>query len=168
MGRKVMCHYITLLVLILTIRTKNVNTELFTAVTDMEELLETESVLINNLEGYINAQEQKLGILRQKVQTYQREHKEAAKDVSQYLSNPINGFLLTKRLTADWKDLETLMVADVGTPFIKNVSSYRDYLKFPNDEDLNGAAVALMRLQDTYKLDTANLAKGELNGIQYR
>lgn len=32
---------------------------------------------------------------------------------------------------------------------------------------MNGAAVALTRLQDTYKLDTASLARGELNGIQY-
>ena len=40
-------------------------------------------------------------------------------------------------------------------------------LKFPSDEDLNGAAVALTRLQDTYKLDTASVARGELNGVQY-
>jgi prolyl 4-hydroxylase len=40
-------------------------------------------------------------------------------------------------------------------------------LRFPSDEDLNGAAVALMRLQDTYKLDTHALAKGELLGKKY-
>jgi prolyl 4-hydroxylase len=32
---------------------------------------------------------------------------------------------------------------------------------------LNGAAVALMRLQDTYHLNTASVARGELNGVQY-
>jgi len=37
-------------------------------------------------------------------------------------------------------------------------------LRFPNEEDLNGAAVALMRLQDTYKLDTHALAEGKLLG----
>lgn len=41
-------------------------------------------------------------------------------------------------------------------------------MKFPSDEDLNGAAVALTRLQDTYKLDTAEIARGEINGIKYR
>lgn len=48
-----------------------------------------------------------------------------------------------------------------------NITSYRGYLKFPTDEDLNGAAVALTRLQDTYNLDTSSLARGELNGVQY-
>lgn len=38
--------------------------EVFTALSDMEELLETEAVLINNLESYVAAQEQKLNYLR--------------------------------------------------------------------------------------------------------
>lgn len=40
-------------------------------------------------------------------------------------------------------------------------------LKFPTEEDLNGAAVALTRLQDTYDLDTESLAEGKLNGVKY-
>lgn len=51
--------------------------------------------------------------------------------------------------------------------FIENVTNYRNILKFPTDEDLNGAAVALTRLQVTYNLETASLARGELNGVQY-
>lgn len=51
--------------------------------------------------------------------------------------------------------------------FIENVTNYRNVLKFPTDEDLNGAAVALTRLQDTYNLETSSLARGELNGVQY-
>lgn len=41
-----------------------VSGEIFTALADMEELLETEAVLIGNLEAYIEAQEQKLDYLR--------------------------------------------------------------------------------------------------------
>ncbi|KAG7254859.1 hypothetical protein CRUP_028079, partial [Coryphaenoides rupestris] len=33
---------------------------------------------------------------------------------------------------------------------------------FPNDDDQVGAAKALMRLQDTYKLDTQVIASGDL------
>ncbi|XP_055612351.1 uncharacterized protein LOC129758762 [Uranotaenia lowii] len=141
--------------------------ELFTALADMEELLETEAVLIANLDNYIRVQEDKLDQLRRKSAEYQREHSEAAKDVSAYLSNPVNAFLLTKRLTTDWRDLESTMSYDVGAEFLENITNYRDVLKFPSDEDLNGAAVALMRLQDTYNLDTASVARGELNGVQY-
>lgn len=52
--------------------------------------------------------------------------------------------------------------------FLENVTNYRDTLKFPTDEDLNGAAVALMRLQDTYNLETSNVARGIINGVHYR
>ena len=35
----------------------------------------------------------------------------------------------------------------------------------PKYEDLTGAATALMRLQDTYHLDTSNIAHGDLGGV---
>lgn len=37
---------------------------------------------------------------------FQEKHAEAMKDPSAYLANPINAYLLTKRLTTDWKKLE--------------------------------------------------------------
>lgn len=39
------------------------NAELFTALVEMEELLDTEAVLINNLDQYIRKQEDKLVFL---------------------------------------------------------------------------------------------------------
>lgn len=39
-----------------------------------------------------------------------------------------------------------------------------DMLRWPDEEDLNGVAIALMRLQDTYNLDTAQLARGNILG----
>lgn len=51
---------------------------------------------------------------------------------------------------------------------LENFTMHRNFLKFPSDEDLNGAAIALIRLQDTYKLETSSIARGELNGVQYR
>ena len=101
------------------------------------------------------------------VEDYAREHEEASRNIQQYLSNPINAYLLVKRLTTDWKRVEELISEDVGNAFVANITSSRSDLKFPTDEDLNGAAVALMRLQDTYKLETAQVARGVLNGVQY-
>ncbi|XP_046465061.1 prolyl 4-hydroxylase subunit alpha-1 isoform X1 [Neodiprion pinetum] len=141
--------------------------ELYTALADMEELLETESVLIDTLHGFIHAQEERLATLKRNVEDYAREHEEASRNIQQYLSNPINAYLLVKRLTTDWKRIEELITEDVGKAFVSNITNSRNDLKFPTDEDLNGAAVALMRLQDTYKLDTAHVARGVLNGVQY-
>lgn len=40
--------------------------------------------------------------------------------------------------------------------------------KFPDANDLNGAAVALTRLQQTYKLNTSDLANGKIKETQYK
>lgn len=50
--------------ILLSITSRNALAELYTALADMEELLETEAVLIDTLNGYITAQEQRLATLR--------------------------------------------------------------------------------------------------------
>lgn len=49
-----------------------------------------------------------------------------------------------------------------------NITSQRDSnnAKFPDDEDLKGAAIALMRLQDTYRLETRDMAQGKIQGVK--
>lgn len=46
--------------------------------------------------------------------------------------------------------------------FISNMSAHRQY--FPDEEDQTGAAKALMRLQDTYQLDSEAFSRGKLPG----
>lgn len=53
-----------LLLLLLVVDVARVHGEVYTALAEMEELLETESVLISNLEGYIRVQEDKLSYLK--------------------------------------------------------------------------------------------------------
>ncbi|KAL1123070.1 hypothetical protein AAG570_002158 [Ranatra chinensis] len=144
-----------------------VDGELYTALADLEELLHTESLLIGTLQRYIAQQEHRLAVAKRRLVEFQKEYEIATDDVTKYLSNPINAYLLVKRLTTDWKNTEALMTDDLSQEVAQNLTEYRKYLKFPTDEDLTGAATALMRLQDTYKIDTASLARGELNGVQY-
>lgn len=47
--------------------------------------------------------------------------------------------------------------------FISNLTIQRQF--FPNDEDQAGAAKALMRLQDTYQLETSIISSGQLPGL---
>lgn len=54
------------------------------------------------------------GFIR-RISEYQREHNEASRDISKYISNPINAYLLTKRLTSDWKAVEQVMAHDVSS-----------------------------------------------------
>jgi len=47
-----------------------VGAELYTCLADMEELLETEALLMQTLDGYIQAQEEKLQMLRRLVNVH--------------------------------------------------------------------------------------------------
>lgn len=51
---------------------------------------------------------------------------------------------------------------------IKNITEQKELIKFPTLDDLHGAALALARLQSTYKLETNDLANGILGGVKYR
>ncbi|XP_066146817.1 prolyl 4-hydroxylase subunit alpha-1 isoform X1 [Euwallacea fornicatus] len=160
------CHTFSLVISLLFL-SKSCRSEVFTAMVDLEDLLDTEHVLINTLENYVKAEEQKLELLKRYITLYQRQQNQARDDPQEYLANPINAYTLVKRLTADWTHVEALVSTTLNADTLANISYFKEHMKFPTDEDLNGAAVALMRLQDTYRLDTSSLARGELNGVKY-
>ena len=56
-------------------------------------------------------------------------------------------------LACGWTCVELLASLDAKTD------------EFPSQEDLSGAAMALLRLQDTYALSTKHLAAGNVQGI---
>ncbi|CAB0000627.1 unnamed protein product, partial [Nesidiocoris tenuis] len=86
-----------------------IRAELYTAITDLEDLLDTEAMFMETLNRYIQREEKKLERLKRKAEEYKKEHSLASADVSEYLSNPINAYLLVKRLTTDWTTTESLM-----------------------------------------------------------
>ncbi len=143
-----------------------VSGELFTAVVDLERLLNTEKTIASLLDNYLQAESDRLSKLRYFKDNYERIHKVAAKDSQLYLANPVNAYLLVKRLTTDWKQVENLVVsgpAETGRAALANLSSSLDTsASFPSPEDFAGAADALIRLQDTYKLDTSSIARGQI------
>ncbi|KOB65969.1 Prolyl 4-hydroxylase alpha subunit, partial [Operophtera brumata] len=51
--------------------------------------------------------------------------------------------------------------------YIKNVTMNHSDVKYPTLEDLSGAAQALTRLQETYRLNVRELSEGILNGDVY-
>ncbi|KAI4458947.1 prolyl 4-hydroxylase alpha subunit [Holotrichia oblita] len=103
-------------------------------------------------------------LLRKYVEAYTDQYKKASEDVQAYVESPINAYLLVKRLTTDLEVVQDLIITN--TESISDIDKLKPGLKFPSDEDLNGAAMALARLQDTYKLDTSSLANGEINGVK--
>lgn len=138
---------------------------MFTSSADLERLLSTEAELVRALKDYVQLEEDRLTKLKNVMTIYDKVSQEATSDVERYIGNPLNSFLLIKRLTSDWKELKHLIKdEDIFTNLTDN---FQRPLKWPSEEDLSGAAQALTRLQETYNLDPTDLTHGKLQGVNY-
>ncbi|XP_054428598.1 prolyl 4-hydroxylase subunit alpha-1 isoform X3 [Pteronotus mesoamericanus] len=132
----------------------------FTSIGQMTDLIYTEKDLVTSLKDYIKAEEDKLEQIKKWAEKLDRLTSTATKDPEGFVGHPVNAFKLVKRLNTEWSELENLVLKDMSDGFISNLTIQRQY--FPNDEDQVGAAKALLRLQDTYNLDTDTISKGNL------
>uniref|UniRef100_A0A3Q3JQ62 procollagen-proline 4-dioxygenase n=1 Tax=Monopterus albus TaxID=43700 RepID=A0A3Q3JQ62_MONAL len=138
------------------------HSDLFTSTGQMTDLLFIEKDLVTSLKAYIRVEENKLELIKQWADKLHVLSAAATQDPEGFLGNPVNAFKLMKRLNTEWGELESLVLTDMSDVFISNLTIQRQY--FPNDEDQAGAAKALMRLQDTYQLDTNTISTGQLPG----
>lgn len=138
--------------------------ELFTALNDLQSLVYYERDVVNTLRNYITEESKRLEDIKRYVADYKAHSEEALKDPQKYLANPVNSYLLIKKFTIEWEELQDLIKKNHATEAMNNISSIAG--SFPTNEDLTGAAAGLMRLQDTYKLPTKTMAKGEFGGVK--
>ncbi|KAL7869936.1 hypothetical protein AOLI_G00139240 [Acnodon oligacanthus] len=137
--------------------------DFFTSIGQMTDLLFTEKDLVTSLKDYIKAEESKLEQVKLWAEKLDALTATATQDPEGFLGHPVNAFKLMKRLNTEWGEVEDLVLRDMSDGFISNLTIQRQY--FPNDEDQTGAAKALLRLQDTYKLDTQTISTGDLPGV---
>ncbi|XP_075894350.1 prolyl 4-hydroxylase subunit alpha-1b isoform X1 [Nelusetta ayraudi] len=142
------------------------HSDFFTSIGHMTDLLYTEKDLVTSLKDYIRAEENKLERLKQWADKLDSLSATATQDPEGFLGHPVNAFKLMKRLNTEWGDLESLVLSDTTDGFISNLTIQRQH--FPTDEDQTGAAKALLRLQDTYKLDSNTISTGNLPGVKHK
>uniref|UniRef100_A0A8C7W252 procollagen-proline 4-dioxygenase n=1 Tax=Oncorhynchus mykiss TaxID=8022 RepID=A0A8C7W252_ONCMY len=155
-----------LLVLSCLFQTLSAHSDFYTSIGHMTDLLYTEKDLVTSLKNYITAEENKLKQVKQWAEKLDVLSAIAMQDPEGFLGNPVNAFKLMKRLNTEWGDLESLVLKDTKEGFISNLTLQRQH--FPTDEDQTGAAKALLRLQDTYRLDTNTISTGDLPGVTHK
>ncbi|CAO2643102.1 Prolyl 4-hydroxylase subunit alpha-2 [Lemmus lemmus] len=137
-----------------------VQAEFFTSIGHMTDLIYAEKDLVQSLKEYILVEEAKLSKIKSWASKMEALTSQSAADPEGYLAHPVNAYKLVKRLNTEWPALGDLVLQDSAAGFVANLSVQRQF--FPTDEDESGAARALMRLQDTYKLDPDTISRGEL------
>eukprot|EP00118_Oscarella_pearsei_P022728 m.265835 g.265835 ORF g.265835 m.265835 type:complete len:197 (+) comp40493_c2_seq24:122-712(+) len=141
------------------------NSELFTALVHMENLVSTEHDLATSLQRYLAAEEERLNRIKTLAHSVTNISDAATEDVSKYLGHPVNAYRLLRRFVSDWKEVEDLLTrSSPGEDFLAALEERRPL--FPTPDDVSGAATALMRLQNTYALSAADIVNGRIPGDQ--
>ncbi|KAL4640976.1 prolyl 4-hydroxylase subunit alpha-1-like isoform X1 [Arapaima gigas] len=166
MSRMIWCNYWCVLLLSSLIPTSLAHVDFFTSIGQMIDLLYTEKDLVTSLKDYVQAEESKLEQIKKWANKLDLLSATATQDPEGFLGHPVNAFKLMKRLNTEWAELESLVLKDMTDVFISNLTVQRQY--FPTDEDQTGAAKALLRLQDTYRLDTNTISTGDLPGVMHK
>ncbi|XP_078407233.1 prolyl 4-hydroxylase subunit alpha-2 isoform X2 [Cetorhinus maximus] len=160
-----MKHWILFLLLAIGCYVWQTQAEFFTSIGQMTDLIYVEKDLVKSLKEYIKAEESKLTEIKSWAEKLDQLTRTSTSDPEGYLGHPVNAYKLMKRLNTDWPKLENLVLQQTSDAFIANLSIQRE--NFPTDEDESGAAKALLRLQDTYRLDSESISKGRLPGAQH-
>uniref|UniRef100_H2ZF14 procollagen-proline 4-dioxygenase n=1 Tax=Ciona savignyi TaxID=51511 RepID=H2ZF14_CIOSA len=81
----------------------------------------------------------------------------------EYIIHPINQYHLIKRFATQWTEVNQLLDrfnrTGKKTISIKNAAHL-----FPKEEDIKGSAEGILRIQETYNLNTSDIAKGNISG----
>ncbi|CAL8362661.1 unnamed protein product [Boreogadus saida] len=148
------------------LKTLSAHNDFYTSIGHMTDLLFTEKDMVTSLKEYIRVEESKLEQVKRWADQLDSLSITAIQDPEGFLGHPVNAFKLMKRLNTEWGVLETLVLSDTTEAFISNLTMQRKH--FPTEDDQTGAAKALLRLQDTYHLDTNTIATGNLPGVTYK
>ncbi|XP_030012309.1 prolyl 4-hydroxylase subunit alpha-1b isoform X1 [Sphaeramia orbicularis] len=154
------------LLLLSCVQSLSAHNDFFTSIGQMTDLLYTEKDLVTSLKDYIRAEENKLERVKRWADKMDSLTATATQDPEGFLGHPVNAFKLMKRLNTEWGDLESLVLSDTTDGFISNLTIQRQH--FPTEEDQTGAAKALLRLQDTYRLDANTISTGDLPGVTHK
>lgn len=83
-------------------------------------------------------------------------------DVTKYISNPLNAFLMIKRCTSNVELIEKRFPEE-SKGFLEKIKTLQ-----PDNDDLIGAIEGLLRLQTVYGLKCFDLVKGVIDGEKTR
>ncbi|KAH8280883.1 hypothetical protein KR054_003105 [Drosophila jambulina] len=153
--------------LYVTLFLASVNGDYYSAISELERLLDVEAFIIEKFDEYLERAQQE----QQEIKRFLTQVEELQKnrgDLEEYFGNPLNAFTTIRRMVHDWKFnvFEPILETSNFETYKSDLSESLEKIKFkgPTVEDLKGATRGLLRLQNIYQLPTAELADGFLPG----
>ncbi|XP_064545418.1 uncharacterized protein LOC135433331 [Drosophila montana] len=159
-------HYLICLLVLHSTDAYGTLEDLAMSVASLESLIHAQSLFIDELFDYTQALQTTLNTFERCLFEVRAKMQHWRADPEAYLANPLNSYALIRRLHEDWSYIEAYMQKPVGSEYAENVNwLFEDYA--PTATDLEDAMKAIIRIQDCYDLDAAQLANGLIDGKQY-
>ncbi|KAG8430289.1 hypothetical protein GDO86_018048, partial [Hymenochirus boettgeri] len=132
---------------------------MFSSMTSVQQAGSTEKILLQHLSNYIEQETDRLNDLKRFYEKVNSIHR--ALDTP--IEDPIVAYTLIKRLQSEWTNVVYSIEANENIQEMKD--GYENLRKeLPIIKDVEGAAKALMRLQDVYSLNVHGMVKGMFHG----
>ncbi|XP_065118211.1 prolyl 4-hydroxylase subunit alpha-1-like [Paramisgurnus dabryanus] len=130
--------------------------EIFSSTDQVMQLVEEERYLLDIFKEYIDAEEENLNTLK-------AIHKRLTQlsnfeDSEEIMNDPVAAYKLIRRLRNEWLSIVNSTQESLYEAFQNLLHS--GVLKIPSNEDLEGAALGLIELQDIYKLYPEDMIEG--------
>nr|XP_015205037.1 PREDICTED: prolyl 4-hydroxylase subunit alpha-2-like isoform X3 [Lepisosteus oculatus] len=141
----------------------HVQDEFYSSIDQVAELISMERDFIQSLKEYIKEEETHLEQLKRTVDVMDEISGTFSEMPETRVSNPLNAYKLMKRMYTDWRAVEKLIKMDPSHDFLASLSLKCQH--FPSKDDVDGAALGLVRLQETYRLDPQSIMDGKISGM---
>uniref|UniRef100_A0A8R1XRU6 procollagen-proline 4-dioxygenase n=1 Tax=Onchocerca volvulus TaxID=6282 RepID=A0A8R1XRU6_ONCVO len=147
-----------------------VSAEVYSSLFSLKAIIGAERDIPVMINDYVEKELERLNYLKKFAQELEEHNDKAIRDGEGAIRCPINAFPLIKEMITDWSKAVKIMQSNSVDNVIRNVSHQRAIkrINFPTEEDLSGAAIGLLRLQDTYQMDTRDIADGKIINSQMR
>ncbi|KAG8176761.1 hypothetical protein JTE90_003392 [Oedothorax gibbosus] len=154
--------------LLVVLASQSTRGDIFSSTAHLQNLLHLERHLVTTLHEYIERTESKINQVKRYLNLFYHSYEEVLEEKlpagdDEMVGNPLQAFQLVRRLAVDWEGVRKAVDTDDWKPIRRLVRDY-DHL-LPHNDDLQGAALALVRLQDTYKLNMTDVARGDILGL---
>ncbi|XP_064485318.1 prolyl 4-hydroxylase subunit alpha-2-like [Ornithodoros turicata] len=143
--------------------------QVFSSVTHMSQMVSLERRLVFRLGNFLNRMEHKLNYLRSFLSDYYQatapDNQLGSSDESftnNPTASPIDAYATIKRLTVDWNDIADQFREPDWIEVERVVMETNE--SFPSQSDLVDAGEALIRLQQTYRLNLTEMVRGNILG----
>lgn len=138
-----------------------VDSEVFTALSHLQRLVNIEMELSDALEDYIAEQELRLNRLKSFAEDVNEAMEQAKSNRDSYIGHPVNTYLMIKRMVKEWPEhVKSIgQEGDAEGLLIDKLENYRPH--FPGQDDLEGSMAAIRRLLDVYNLKPFDFTGGK-------